>query len=235
MPHTVSWCTSLNSLGVPIPTCTCSLHASGSHPCRHIIAVAVHREEKIKASFFNDRFEKDQVPFTKGKAASVNYSVSTDAVAPRLDLVSGGNDDDEEEEEEADSSASEKKVCMEKLLGWVKSMETESPDAPYPPQASEYNNSGAPSAKVQKLINFNESLNSIYEKDLTNGEVRQITRLVFNEVMSRVDPDNRAELLAEQVKLYKKFVARSKALSVGATKGEPGRKKEVFPSFFNRK
>ena len=153
-------------------------------------------------------------------------------MAPRLDLVSGG---DEEEEEEADPSASEKKVCMEKLLGWVKSMETESPDTPYPPQTGESNNSGAPSAKVQKLINFNESLNHAYEKDLTNGEVRQITRLVFNEIMSRVDPDNRAELLAEQVKLYKKFVARSKALSVGATKGEPGRKKEVFSSFFNRK
>ena len=44
---------------------------------------------------------------------------------------------------------------------------------------------------------------------MTNGEVRQITRLVFNEIMSRVDPDNCAELLAEQVKLYKKFVARS--------------------------
>ena len=131
MPHTVSWCTSLNSLGVPIPTCTCSLHASGGHPCRHIIAVAAHRKETVKASFFNDRFEKDQVPFTKGKAASVNYSVGTDAMAPRLDLVSGG---DEEEEEEADPSASEKKVCMEKLLGWVKSMETESPDTPYPPQ-----------------------------------------------------------------------------------------------------
>ena len=53
--------------------------------------------------------------------------------------------------------------------------------------------------------------------------------------MSRVDPDKCVELLAEQVKLYKKFVARSKALSVGATKGEPGRKKEVFSSFFNRK
>ena len=234
MPHTVSWCTSLNSLGVPIPTCTCSLHASGGHPCRHIIAVAAHREETVKASFFNDRFEKDQVPFTKGKAASVNYSVSTGAVAPRLDLVSGGNDK-EEEEKEADPSASEKKVCMEKLLGWVKSMETESPDTPYPPQTGESNNSGAPSAKVQKLINFNESLNHAYEKDLTNGEVRQITRLVFNEIMSRVDPDNRAELLAEQVKLYKKFVARSKALSVGTTKGEPGRMKKVFPSFYNRK
>ena len=53
--------------------------------------------------------------------------------------------------------------------------------------------------------------------------------------MSRVDPDKCVELLAEQVKLYKKFVARSKALSVGATKGEPGRKKEVFSSCFNRK
>ena len=73
MPHTVSWCTNSNSLGVPVPTCTCSLHASGGHPCRHIIAVAAYRKEKIKASFFNDRFEKDQVPFTKGKAASVNY------------------------------------------------------------------------------------------------------------------------------------------------------------------
>ena len=92
-------------------------------------------------------------------------------------------------------------------------METESPDAPYPPQASESDDSnGAPSAKVQKLINFNESLNHAYEKDLTNGEVRQITRLVFNEIMSRVDPDKHAELLVEQVKLYKKFVARSKAL-----------------------
>ena len=114
-------------------------------------------------------------------------------------------------------------------------METESPDTPYPPQTSESNNSGAPRPKVQKLINFNESLNHAYEKDLTNGEVRQITRLVFNEIMSRVDPDKCAELLAEQVKLYKKFIARSKALSVGATKGEPGRKKKVFSSPFNRK
>ena len=76
-------------------------------------------------------------------------------------------EEDEEEEEEADPSASEKKVCMEKLLGWVKSMETESPDTPYPPQASEQDaSSGAPSAKVQKLINFNESLNHAYEKRL---------------------------------------------------------------------
>ena len=81
----------------------------------------------------------------------------------------------------------------------VKSMESESPDTPYPPQTSEPGaSSGAPSAKVQKLINFNESLNSVYEKDLTNGEVRQITRLVFNEIMSRVDPDNRAELLVNR-------------------------------------
>ena len=47
-------------------------------------------------------------------------------MALSLGLVSGGDGD--EEEEEADPSASEKKVCMEKLLGWVKSIETESPD-----------------------------------------------------------------------------------------------------------
>ena len=58
---------------------------------------------------------------------------------------------------------------------------------------------------------------------------------MFNEIINRVDPGKCAELLAEQVKLYKKFVARSKALSVGATKSEPGRKKKVFSSFFNRK
>ena len=91
-------------------------------------------------------------------------------MAPRQDPISG---DDDEEEEEADSSASEKKVCMEKFLRWMKSMETESPDTPYPPQASEPDASnGAPSAKVQKLINFNKSLNHAYEKDLTNEEVR---------------------------------------------------------------
>ena len=75
MPHSVSWCTEENSLGTPIPTCTCSLHASGGYPCRHIISVAVARGEKIKTSFFNDRLEKDQVPFMEGrKLASVNYS-----------------------------------------------------------------------------------------------------------------------------------------------------------------
>ena len=87
-------------------------------------------------------------------------------MAPRQDPISGGDGDEEEEEEEADPSASEKKrhIYIEKLLGWVKSMETESPDTPYPPQASESNNSGAPSAKVQKLINFNESLNHPMKK-----------------------------------------------------------------------
>ena len=73
-------------------------------------------KKKIKASFFNDRFEKDQVPFTKGKAASVNYSVGTSVIAPRQDSVSGhsNSDADDEEEEEADSSESEKKVHAEK-------------------------------------------------------------------------------------------------------------------------
>ena len=75
--------------------------------------------------------------------------------APIANIYSGSGGDNNEEEE-ADPSASEKKVCMEKLLGWVKSMETESPDTPYPPQASEFDDSsGAPSAKVQKVINFN--------------------------------------------------------------------------------
>ena len=95
-------------------------------------------------------------------------------MALRQDPISGG-DDKEEEEEEADPSASEKKVCMEKFLGWVKSMETESPDVLYQPRTSEPGaSSGAPSAKVQKLINFNKSLNHAYEKK-TNGEVGQIT------------------------------------------------------------
>ena len=75
MPHSVSWCTEKNSLGTPIPTCTCSLHASGGYPCRHIISVAVARREKVKTSSFDDRLEKDQVPFIEGrKLASVNYS-----------------------------------------------------------------------------------------------------------------------------------------------------------------
>ena len=79
MPHTVSWHIEKNSLGTPIPTCTCSLHTSGGYPCRHIIiVVAVARREKIKISFFfNDRLERDQVPFIEGrKLASVNYTTA---------------------------------------------------------------------------------------------------------------------------------------------------------------
>ena len=72
----------LEQPGVPVSTCTCSLHAIGCHPCRHIIAVAAYIKEKINSSFLNDRFEKDKVPFTKGKAASVNYSVDTSVIAP---------------------------------------------------------------------------------------------------------------------------------------------------------
>ena len=74
MPHTVSWHIEKNNLGTPIPTCTCSLHASGGYPCRYIIVVAVARREKIKTCFFDGRLEKDQVPFIEGrKFASVNY------------------------------------------------------------------------------------------------------------------------------------------------------------------
>ena len=112
MPHTVSWCTNSNSLGVPVPTCTCSLHASGGHPCRHIIAVAAYRKEKIKASFFNDRFEKDKVPSQKGKAASVNYSVGTSVIALRQDSVSGHKNSDDDEEEEADQVSLRKRIMQ---------------------------------------------------------------------------------------------------------------------------
>ena len=43
------------------------------YPCRHIISVAVARGERIKTSFFNDRLERDQVPFIEGRnLASVN-------------------------------------------------------------------------------------------------------------------------------------------------------------------
>ena len=82
-----------------------------------------------------------------------------------------------------------------------------------------------PGQRSKRSLTSMKVLTMPMKKDLTNGEVRQIPRLVFNETMSRVDPDKCAELLAEWVKLYKKFVARSKALLVGATKGEPGRKK----------
>ena len=52
---------------------------------------------------------------------------------------------------------------------------------------------------------------------------------------NQIEPDKRAELLAGKIKHYEKLVTKSKVLSVGATKSEPGRKKEVFLSFFNRK
>ena len=42
---------------------------------------------------------------------------------------------------------------------------------------------------------------------------------------NQIEPDKRAELLAGKIKLYEKLVTKSKALSVGATKGEPGIKK----------
>ena len=142
-------------------------------------------------------------------------------MALRQDPIS----DDDEEEEEKEPSASEKKVCMEKLLGWVKSMETESPDAPYPPQTGESNNSGAPSAKVQKLINFNESLTYTHEANFTNHDKLLAAKSIFYDMISQIEPDKYEELLAGQVELYKRLVTKNESLSVGTTKGEPGRKK----------
>ena len=62
-----------------------------------------------------------------------------------------------------------------------------------------------------------------------------LQKVYFYDMVNQIDPDKRAELLAGKIKLYEKLVTKSKVLSVGATKGEPGRKKEVFLSFFNRK
>ena len=133
MPHTVSWCTNSNSLGVPVPTCTCSLHASGGHPCRHITAVAVYRKERSRRPSSMTGLKKVRSLSQKGKTASVNYSVDTSVMAPRQGSVSGHKNSNYDEEE-ADPSESEKKVHAEKLLRWVRSMKTESPDTSYPPQ-----------------------------------------------------------------------------------------------------
>ena len=50
-------------------------------------------------------------------------------------------------------------------------------------------------------------------------------------MISQIDPDKCAELLADQIKLYEKLVTKSKALSVGATKvSQEGRKKSFHHS-----
>ena len=53
-------------------------------------------------------------------------------------------------------------------------------------------------------------------------------------MVNQIEPDKRAELLAGKIKLYEKLVTKSKALSVGATKGEPGRKKSFHHSSTER-
>ena len=150
MPHSVSWCIEKNSLGTSIPTCTCSLHASGGYPCRHIISVAVARREKIKTSFFNDRLEKDQVPFIEGrKLASVNYlAVQRSMPAPvaSRQLDSSGTCGGEH--------VSEQKRLQDKLIGWANSMIASNNttfSSHLPPQASE-SSSTAAAVKVMQLL-----------------------------------------------------------------------------------
>ena len=66
LAHEVCWMTRKNISGSPVATCTCSLHASGGYPCRHIISVALERKEKITQNFFNDRMMKSQAKFLDG-------------------------------------------------------------------------------------------------------------------------------------------------------------------------
>ena len=66
-----------NNLGRPVVTCTCSLHASGGYPCRHIISVALKKKEKITQDFFNDRMMKSQAKFLDGSSKPMeNYCCS---------------------------------------------------------------------------------------------------------------------------------------------------------------
>ena len=51
-------------------------------------------------------------------------------------------------------------------------------------------------------------------------------KLVFYDMVSQVDPAKRGEWLAAQIKLYETFTGNKRVLSIGATTGEPGRKKE---------
>ena len=56
-------------------------------------------------------------------------------------------------------------------------------------------------------------------------------KLVFYDMVSQVDPAKRGEWLAAQIKLHKTLTGKKRVLSIGATTGEPGRKKEKFNSF----
>lgn len=74
LAHEVCWMTRKNTSGSPVVTCTCSLHASGGYPCRHIISVALERKEKITQNFFNDRMMKSQGKFLDGSSKPMeNY------------------------------------------------------------------------------------------------------------------------------------------------------------------
>ena len=116
IPHTVSWHIEKNNLGTPIPTCTCSLHASGGYPCRLIIVIAVTRREKIKTSFFNDRLEKDQVPFIEGrKLASVNYTTDQGNVPAPAALRQLDNSGRCGDKHMSDKSVSEQKRLQDNL------------------------------------------------------------------------------------------------------------------------
>ena len=80
-----------------------------------------------------------------------------------------------------------------------------------------------------------KALATLVKKISSNHDILLTTKSIFYDMINQIEPDKRAELLAGKIKLYEKLVTKSKVLSVGATKGEPGRKKEVFLSFFNRK
>ena len=87
---------------------------------------------------------------------------------------------------------------------------------------------------MQKLSASMKALATLV-KDFSNHNILLTTKNIFYDMTNQIEPDKRAELLAGKIKLYEKLVTKSKVFSVDATKGEPGMKKEVFPSFFNRK
>ena len=125
---------------------------------------------------------------------------------------------------------SEQKRLQDKLIEWANSTTTSSCNTsnPHlPPQVS----ASSSSSSCDAIITFNESLRYTCDENYTSHEILNTIKLVFYDMVSQVDSAKRGEWLAAQIKLYEAFTDKKRVLSIGATTGEPGRKKEKFNSF----
>ena len=130
----------------------------------------------------------------------------------------------------------EQKRLQDKLIGWANSMTASNSttfSSHLPPQASESSSatSSSSSSSCDAIITFNESLGYTCDENYTSQDISNTIKLVFYDMVNQVDPVKRGEWLSAQIKLYETFTDNKKVLSIGATTGEPGRKKEKFNSF----